>query len=76
MARMFGEDDEDGEEEAEAEAPNGKVVVPTLVLVAKRSYWTRRCSNYRLARTSRAGLVPPGERRGGEEAVGGGRLTM
>lgn len=50
LARMFGEDDEDGEEEAEAEAPNGKVVVPTLVLVAKRFILDEEVFlNYRLS---------------------------
>jgi hypothetical protein len=50
LARMFGEDDEDGEEAEEAGSPPGKVVVPTLVLVAKRFILNEEVFlNYRLS---------------------------
>ena len=50
LARMFGEDDEDGEEAEEAGSPPGKVVVPTLVLVAKRFILDEEVFlNYRLS---------------------------
>ena len=44
LARMFGEDDEDGEEEAEAGSPPGRLSSRRWCWWLSVSYWTRRCS--------------------------------